>query len=184
ERVLAPLYAWTYAAAQRAREVSMGEGAGRAAKAYELLEGDSHKPIRLRLLTSVFPLGIRGLNLLGIGPLSSDISGPALRRSSLRAMGEAAGRLGIEAEHVLFGHTHRTGPLPEDDLTEWRTPGGSWLHNCGNWVLERYVSGSGPDSPYWPGGALLVEDDGPPRLLRLLGDEVSPPEPAPPPDPA
>ena len=25
-------------------------------------------------------------------------------------------------------------------------------------------------SPYWPGGAIALGDDGPPRLERLLGD--------------
>jgi hypothetical protein len=25
-------------------------------------------------------------------------------------------------------------------------------------------------SPYWPGGAIALDDDGPPRLERLLGE--------------
>ena len=33
---------------------------GAAGKAYELLQGDGHQPVRARLLTAVFPLGIRG----------------------------------------------------------------------------------------------------------------------------
>jgi hypothetical protein len=171
ERVLAPLYAWTYAAAQRARQGAMGVGAGRAGKAYELLEGDGHKPVRLRLLASAFPLGIRGLNLLGIGPLSADLSGESLRRSALQAMGEVARRLDIDAEHVIFGHSHRAGPLPDDDVTEWRTPNGAWLHNSGNWVYEsQFMAAGGPDGPYWPGTAIVVGDSGPPELLRLLGE--------------
>jgi hypothetical protein len=171
ERVLAPMYAWTNAAAQRAAEGGMGAGAGKAGKAYELLQGDGHRPVRARLLTAIFPLGIRGLNLLGVGPVSSDLTGEALRRNSLSAIGEVVGRLGVDAEHVIFGHSHRTGPLPFDDLTEWRTESGAWLYNSGSWVHEpAFTSADGPSSPYFPGGAILVEDRGAPQLLRLLGD--------------
>jgi predicted phosphodiesterase len=173
ERVLAPLYAWTNSAAQRTAAGGLGAGAGKAGKAYELLQGDGHKPVRARLLTAIFPLGIRGLNLLGIGPVSGDLTGEALRRNSLTAIGEVVGRLGVDAEHVIFGHSHRTGPLPFDDVTEWRTPSGAWLHNSGSWVHEpTFTSADGPSSPYWPGGAVVVEDRGAPQLLRLLGDEA------------
>jgi len=170
ERVLAPLYAWIASSAQRAGEQGLGAGAGRAGKAYELLQGDGHRPVRARLLTAIFPLGIRGLNLLGIGPVSGDLSADALRRNALDALAEVVARLRIDAEHVVFGHSHRTGPLPDDDVTEWRTPSGAWLHNSGSWVHEPIFTGdAAPDSPYWPGGALLLEDTGPPQLLRLLG---------------
>jgi Calcineurin-like phosphoesterase len=169
ERVLAPLYAWINAAAQRATPEGLGAGAGRAGKAYELLQGDGHRPVRARLLTAVFPLGIRGLNLLGVGPVSSDLTPDALRRNALDAISDVVARLGIQAEHVIFGHSHRTGPLPDDDVTEWRTPTGSWLHNSGSWVHEPvFTSAAGVESAYWPGGAILVEDAGPPQLLRLL----------------
>jgi hypothetical protein len=171
ERVLAPLYAWTHATAQRATPGGMGAGAGRAGKAYELLQGDGHQPMRTRLLTAIFPLGIRGLNLLGIGPVRGDLSGDALRRNSLDAMAEVIRRLGVDAEHVIFGHSHRAGPLPGDDVTEWRAPTGAWLHNTGSWVHEPVLTGAaGPAGPYWPGGAILVEDTGAPQLLRLLDD--------------
>jgi hypothetical protein len=67
---------------------------------------------------------------------------------------------------------------------EWRTPGGAWLHNSGSWVHEPSFTGSsGVNAPYWPGGAIVVEDDdevaGPPRLLRLLADVSLPPAPRP-----
>jgi hypothetical protein len=172
ERVLAPLYAWIHSAAQRAGAEGLGAGAGRAGKAYELLQGDGHRPVRARLLTAIFPLGIRGLNLLGIGPVSSDLAAEALRRNALDALGTVVARLGVEAEHVIFGHSHRTGPLPADDVTEWRTATGSWLHNSGSWVHEPAFTGSGnTDNPYWPGGAVLVEASGPPQVLRLLPGE-------------
>jgi hypothetical protein len=34
------------------------------------------------------------------------------------------------------------------------------------------MSRAGADSPYWPGAAVLVEDDGAPQLLRLLADRT------------
>jgi hypothetical protein len=172
ERILAPLYAWINASAQRAGAEGLGAGAGRAGKAYELLQGDGHKPVRARLLTAIFPLGIRGLNLLGVGPVSSDLSPDALRRNALEALSAVVERLGVEAEHVIFGHSHRTGPLPGDDVTEWRTETGAWLHNSGSWVYEPAFTGARDTSnPYWPGGAIVVEDAGAPQLLRLLAED-------------
>jgi len=169
ERILAPMYAWIYASAQRAGEGRLGAGAGGAGKAYAVLNGDAHRPLGMRALLAVFPLGIRGLNLLGIGPLSSDLSGDSLRRSALEATGEAVRRLGIEAEHVIFGHSHRAGPLPVDDLLEWRSVAGSWLYNSGCWVHEPMFTGAaGAGNPYWPGTAVLLEGDDAPRVLRLL----------------
>jgi hypothetical protein len=77
--------------------------------------------------------------------------------------------LGVEAEHVLFGHTHRTGPVAGDDARAWVTPAGTALHNTGSWVYEpAYVAGGDTASPYWPGTVTLVEDGRPPRRLRLL----------------
>jgi hypothetical protein len=135
-----------------------------------MLQGDGHRPVRARALAAAFPIGIRGLNLLGIGPVSSDLSGAALRRNALEGMSRVVARLGIDAEHVIFGHSHRTGPLPDDELLEWRTPTGAWLHNSGSWVHEPWFTGTAASaSPYWPGGAIVVHDgDAPPHLLRLL----------------
>jgi hypothetical protein len=171
ERVLAPLYAWIHASAQRAADDGVGAGAGRAGKAYSLLTGDGHRPIKARLLTAAFPLGIRGINLLGVGPVKADLSGDALRRNALQAMGQVVARLQVPARHVIFGHSHRTGPLPADDATEWRTRSGARLHNSGSWVHEPTFTGAdGTASPYWPGTAIALgsDDDAPPRLLRLL----------------
>src|SRR6185437_2253870 len=95
-----------------------------------------------------------------------------LRRAGVRAMVEVAARLGLGDAHVIFGHTHRAGPLPRDKQAEWRGGSdgrGARLLNSGCWTYDAYFLRGGPgESPYWPGGAVLVEDDGPPRLLRLL----------------
>ena len=48
----------------------------------------------------------------GSGPLQADISSAELRRAGLRgASASVLAHLGVEAAHVIFGHTHRAGPL-------------------------------------------------------------------------
>jgi hypothetical protein len=143
--------------------VGMRDGlAGLAALAPEM---------RRRLLVGAFPLAIAALNRAGIGSFNADISTPELRRAGLRAMGEVAARLGLGDAHVIFGHTHRAGELLKDIDAEWRGPGGARLINSGCWTYDSYfVTDTPGESPYWPGGAVLVEDEGPPVLRRLLND--------------
>lgn len=172
ERVLAPNYAWSAAIAQRADPRKAAQGAASGARVYRMLTGDGHRPISHRVLSSLFPLAVAVINRTGIGPVRADISGPGLRVAVLEAMGEAVRRLDIAAAHVIFGHSHRAGPLPGDDETEWRTTATS-LHNTGSWVYEgHFVHGSDGESPYWPGCAIAVDEapEVPPRLERLLAD--------------
>ena len=42
------------------------------------------------------------------------------------------------------------------------------LHNTGSWVYESMYNDSGPQSPYWPGDAVVLDDGEAPRHLRLL----------------
>ena len=108
----------------------------------------------------------------GLGPLAPDVSGPELRRAGLRAAQEMLERLGVQARHVIFGHTHRAGPLPADDRSEWRTAQGGELINIGSWVYEASFIGDSPgSSPYRPGFAAVVEDEGPSELVNLLDEE-------------
>jgi predicted phosphodiesterase len=168
---LEPVYAWVDAMARHAPGVRAAGGAGSAARSYELLAGSGPRPLRTRIMAGLFPIVITALNRAGLGPLSADLAGEELRRSWLRAMSEVVGRLDIGAEHVIFGHSHRAGPLPGDDAFEWTTPTGTRLHNAGCWVFEsHFLSGSHADSPYWPGAAIRLDDGAPPALERLLGD--------------
>jgi predicted phosphodiesterase len=168
EAILAPIYAWIEEAAEHARDGRRAAGSGRSGAVWSAMSNTGRRTVRNRALLASFPVGIATLNRIGVGPLSRDLSGPALRRGLLGGMQEALRRLGIEAPHVVFGHTHRTGPLPADDLSEWRTAT-TQLHNCGSWVFEpRFIANGGPEAPHWPGGAVLLEDDEPPRLVRLL----------------
>lgn len=168
---LEPVYAWADAVARHSPGTRPARGSGSAGRAYELLAGSGPRPLRARVFGAMFPLAIAALNRAGLGPLSPDLAGGELRRASLRAMDEVVARLGIDAQHVVFGHSHRTGPLSGDDPDEWLTPAGVRLHNAGSWVFEtHFLAGPDSDSPYWPGGAIRLRDGEPPRLERLLAD--------------
>jgi len=129
--------------------------------------------LRRLALVGAFPLAVAALNRAGLGPLRADISAVELRRAGLAALGEVAARLGLGEAWVVFGHTHRTGPLPGDDELEWRGRGGARLVNCGNWTYSPvFLTRTPGESPYWPGGCVLVEDHGAPRVQRLLQERV------------
>ncbi len=144
-------------------------GARRHRERYRGRIGDLAGMLRNRALAGALALGVAALNRTGLGPFNPDISGGELRRAGLRAMGEVAARLDLGDVHVVFGHTHRAGPLPGDREAEWRGPGGARLINTGCWTYDAYFLTPTPgESPYWPGSCVLVEDDGPPVLRRLL----------------
>ena len=172
ERALAPIYAWSTTLAQHADDDSTGTH-NVSVRAYRMLSGNGHRPLRRRALVALFPLTIAAINRAGLGPVRADISGAELARAGVRAMGEAVELLGIDAAHVLFGHTHRVGPRPLDADADWTTPRGVRLHNSGSWVYERqFVSTTPYESPYWPGTAIRIDASGPPLPLKLL-DGVS-----------
>ncbi len=167
EATLAPMYEWTYALAQHD---GARNPAGSQVRAWSSLSGsERQRSLRSRAMRAAFPAGVAALNRAGFGPLRADISGPELRRAGLAGFGEVLRRLGVPASHVIFGHTHRAGPLERDDRGEWRAPTGAALINTGSWVHEPRFLGSDPRrSPYRPGFAAIIEDDGPPGLVNLL----------------
>jgi len=124
---------------------------------------------RLKAIRRAFPLAVGALNRAGFGPLRADISSTELRRAGLEAMGEVAARMGLGDAYVVFGHTHRAGPFPADEPTEWRGREGARLINTGSWTYSSiFMDSSGSESPYWPGGCVIVGPSGPPLLARLL----------------
>jgi predicted phosphodiesterase len=169
ERVLAPLYALLDAAAARAPDGVVG-APGASARAWRALTDSDAPRWRRELLGGGLRAGVAALNRFGLGPLRAELSGVELRRAGLRAMGQVAQRLGLGGgEVVIFGHTHRTGPLPADDASEWSLAGGGRLINAGSWVRDpSYVDGD-RDNPYWPGGAVTLDDGSSPQVVRLLG---------------
>jgi UDP-2,3-diacylglucosamine pyrophosphatase LpxH len=95
-----------------------------------------------------------------------------VNRAGLPALARVVHRLGVDADWVVYGHCHRLGPLPGDDLSWWQGPDGSpRILNTGSWLYERLVvQGLRSPNPYWPGGAVLLEPGQAPRALGLLDD--------------
>ena len=85
-------------------------------------------------------------------------------------MGRVAEVVAPGAGHVIFGHTHRPGPLPGDEPAEWTTLSGTQLWNTGSWLYERAFITPGSKSPYWPGTVLTLEESGPPRIENVLSE--------------
>lgn len=170
EAVLSPLYAFHHGLAQSATAKAQ---TGSMSRAVWKRATDPDGPALARFLIGrlTIPGAVAALNGLGLGPFSPTLSGEELRRSGLRAMADVVRGLGVDAEHVLFGHTHRAGPLPGDDLSEWKLPGGGQLWNTGTWYHETVFLGArAHESPYWPGTCAWIGDEGPPELENLLPD--------------
>src|ERR1700680_5149684 len=194
EAVGSPVYAWRDAVARDGRTGAALNGVatvaawralgGDRAGAEERAGGDGLDGVRgtrrsrglqrarRRALAGAFPLAVAALNRAGIGPLRANISAGELRRAGLRAMGDVSARLGLGDAYVVFGHTHRAGPLPRDREREWRgEPGGARLVNAGCWTYAPVFLTAPPgESPHWPGTCVLIEDSGPPVLKRLLSE--------------
>jgi hypothetical protein len=181
EAVLGPMYAWIHAVAQV--EVAGWSGpSGFSRRAWRVLGGGtSSEPAPVwaarRLALSLgFMLAIEALNVAGLGPLAPDITMSGLRRAGTRAFGQVLEALDVHPEHAIFGHTHRAGPLPGDDLAEWVAPGGALLHNSGCWTSDHDFAGTASStSPYRPGFCVWVDQHGPPRLVNLLDEPEAPP---------
>jgi len=203
ESVTAPMYAWRHAVARDARTGNALNGIA-TVHAWRTLGGGNDddadggqarrngRPVmrsrrdalvarlRMRALVRGFPLAVAALNRAGLGPLRAEVSSGELRSAGLRAMGEVASRLGLGNAYVVFGHTHRSGPMREDDLGEWdrppATPGGqpgARLVNTGCWTYDSiFLTDTPGESAYWPGACVLVEDSGAPTLQRLLLDRT------------
>jgi hypothetical protein len=110
------------------------------------------------------PSAVFALNRAGMGPFEAKITATRLRQSGLEGMRELAAALEIGAREIVYGHTHRPGPLPSD--REW-FPG---LFNTGSWLYEPNLLTTAAESPYWPGCVLFIDGDKPPELRRLLLD--------------
>src|SRR4051794_3041954 len=172
EAALSPLYAWMHALTQRSDHAVVSAGAGASARAWAALAGRARRhPVRSAAGVVTVAGLVGALNAAGLGPLRRDLSGSGLRPGGLSGIRGALRRLAVRAPHVVWGHTHRSGPWPRDDLAEWRTTAGGRIHNAGSWVYQPHLLSERPGaSPYWPGTAVLLEDDRSPRLVSLLGD--------------
>lgn len=171
ERLLAPIYAWAHAAAERTEAGTPTPGSSRSHRVWQTLTVRRGIPLRRWTLATALRVAVVGVNRAGLGPVRAEFSAAALRRGGLEAMGEVLRRLGVDAPHVLFGHTHRAGPVPGDDPGAWGP-----LMNTGSWVLQDHFTRHGPGHErgcYAAGGAIEVGDTGPPVLRWLLDDVES-----------
>ena len=165
EAAVAPVYALTYAMAQSARDGRSPAGSAASVRLWRRVNGSVGGRVPALLLGRVaLPAFVAGVNRAGLGPLKADLSAIELREAALRGMRTVIDRLGVDARHVIFGHTHRSGPHERDS-------GWGPLINTGSWIHEPAFLGREPkSSPYWPGHVALVPDDGPPELVSLLDE--------------
>jgi predicted phosphodiesterase len=133
-------------------------GGPRSVKEYEAVTGpayrslDKHALLRRAAYSRV---------MSRVGRRLAGVSHAQLVRAETTAMGEVAARLGLGDAHVVFGHTHRPGPLADEDLSRWQGRNGARLINCGCWLEHALRSASAPFLP-----CVLVEGSDPPVLVR------------------
>jgi predicted phosphodiesterase len=107
----------------------------------------------------------------GLTPITAALADLQARHAALPALSLVLSRLQVAADTVIFGHIHRRGPLDDEPLADWRAPAGPQLFNTGSWLYEPpLVEQARPPHPYWPGGAILIDGDAPPRSVGLLDD--------------
>jgi predicted phosphodiesterase len=170
EAILAPIYAVAHTLAQNARAHPHLRRNNLSRDIWRAANGHSGTGRLRQLLVgrAAIPGAVAAINAAGLGPFGADISGAELRRAGLQAIGEVVDRLEIDADYVIFGHTHRAGPL-DGEGAEWRSARGVRLVNSGSWIYEDvFVDGDGPTNPYWPGRVAWLEDSGPPELRSTL----------------
>jgi predicted phosphodiesterase len=162
EAAMTPLYAFAYALAQGSARARRILGMDLSRKIWKRVDRD--RGLRSHALRRVgIPSAVWALNRAGMGPFEAKLTGERLRQAGISGMLDLQAALQIDARELVFGHTHRPGPLPAD---------GDWdkrLFNTGSWLYEpNLLHTSAGESPYWPGCVLWIEDDQPPRLERLL----------------
>lgn len=108
-----------------------------------------------------------------VAPVTRLVLGRQMQRASIPALAHATARVGVDPEWVIFGHVHRSGPLDGDDPALWAGPGGRpRVANTGSWTYEPLLlHRGGAPHPYWPGGAVVIEDDdAEPAAIGLLDE--------------
>ena len=170
ERVLRPVFGFAHGLAQ----VGLTQRATRPSEsAWRKISGRRRERSAIRraalraAVAGAIPATVWTLNRLLRAGFKPDLTAEAITRSGIDAATELDRRLETGAAHLITGHTHRAGPEAGED--EWRLPGGGRLHNTGSWVFASAFHRPGtPPGPYWPGTVTWLEDEGPPRRVRLL----------------
>jgi hypothetical protein len=163
------------ALADHATGAGVGATQRASSGAWERLNGDPQRPAAQPAVAVPRVLG--ALERAGIGPLERHLNPETLRIAGLRGTARVVEALGVRPDHVVFGHTHRAGPLPGDPAWEWALPHGGTMRNTGAWVHPRTAPigpEAGPGSAYWPGRAVRVDPDGTTRTVGLLDGVADP----------
>ena len=140
EAALAPLYAWMHALTQRSGNAVVSAGRRRVG-ARVGRDGRARPPRGARCAPRCSAPASRRrsrrVNAVGLGPVERrPRPAPACAAATCTASREVVRRLGVRAPHVIWGHSHRSGPWPGDDLAEWTTHAGGRVHNTGSWVYQ------------------------------------------------
>jgi predicted phosphodiesterase len=170
EAMLSPLYSLLDSLAQHAAPNTLRSGTSLSRRVWSQINGGGGRSAAGLLLGHVaIPGAVVMLNRAGVGHFRSDLTGQELRRAGLEAMRTVVERVGVQADYVVFGHTHRAGPMPDDDPAEWALAGGARLVNSGSWLHEPVLLGEDPvSSPYFPGTVVRLRDEEPPDLEAAL----------------
>ncbi len=172
ERILRPIYGFSFGLAQAAlaaRSSGSSERAWRAIIGRNRQRGALVRWQRRALIGAGVPATVWTLNRALHAEFDPELSAAAITRSGIEAATELASRLRLDAEHVIMGHTHRPGPEASDG--EWRLTSGGRLHNTGSWAFASALHQPGtPPGPYWPGTVTWVEAEGTPRRVRVLDE--------------
>lgn len=173
ERVLRPIYGFSFGIAQARASIPdprrpPGEAAWRVL-AGRRKSGSLGRRLRSASARAAFPAGVWAVNRLLHADFETDISADAIFAAGVEAATEMAARLQVDGNHVITGHSHRGGP--DEHEASWSLPGGGALHNTGSWVFASAFHRPGvPPNAYWPGTVTWLEEDAPPRRVRLLLD--------------
>jgi len=179
EQVHAPVYDLIFSLAQGGRSLTgKNDGTPTAMRIWELIGGANGRARTFQgkvLGSALIPAALQGLERAGFGDFTRDFSTGEIGRAGVEAMHVVVERLGIDADHVIFGHIHRRGPLLMDDGRSSSDPqwerNGVTLHNTGNWMyVEGLLGRAVPQSPFWPGSMVVVGESGPPEMRELLTD--------------
>jgi len=112
EAALAPIYAFAHSVVQGSPARAVTKGGTLSRSVWRRSNPGAKTSLTgLALGKVAIPAAVAAINAAGLGPFRADISSVELRRAGLRAMAATVSAAGIEADHVIFGHTHRAGPL-------------------------------------------------------------------------
>ena len=76
--------------------------------------------MRARLLFGLPPLILRPRT----APLIAAALDRQMRRNAIPAIARVLQDFGVEADHVIFGHVHRLGPVRGDNPAQWGSASG------------------------------------------------------------